>query len=264
MNARASPVLSDAQRNHRRPDAVRRRREGRHCKLRIATLNIGTLTGKGREVAAIMAARRVEILCLQETRWTGGKSGGKARNLGDGCKLYYSGGKQPRNGVGICLNEYWQDKVISVERKSDRIIKMKLVIPGMSITIISTYAPQQGCSQAEKDLFWNQMDDVMSGMPSSEEVIVAGNLNGHIGRDRSGVERWHGGWTIGRRNEEGGRVLEMAQAYDLALVNTFFPKKEEHLITFKSGRNTSVIDYIAIRRDHLGELKTVRLCPGNL
>ena len=83
-----------------------------------------------------MVARGVEILCLQEARWTGGKSGGKARNLGDGCKLYYNGGKQPRNGVGICLSEYWQDKVISVERKSDRRIAMKLVILGMSITIL--------------------------------------------------------------------------------------------------------------------------------
>ena len=65
------------------------------------------------------------------------------------------------------------------------------------------------------------MDSVMSVIPSSEEVVVAGDLNGHVGRDRSGVERWHGGWTIGRRNDEGECVLEMAQAYDLELVNTF-------------------------------------------
>ena len=189
VNARVYPVLRNAQRNNSHPDPLRRRREGRHCKLRIATLNIRALTGKGREIAAIMVVRGVEILCIQETRWTGGKSGGKARNLGDRCKLYYGGGKQPRNEVGICLSEYWQDKVISVERKSDRIIAMKLVITGMSITILSAYAPQQGCSQEEKDLFWNQMDGVMSGIPSSKEVIVAGDLNGHVGRDRPGVER---------------------------------------------------------------------------
>jgi len=76
---------------------VRRRREGRHCKLRIATLNIGTLTGQGREIALIMEVRGVKIICSQVTRWTGGKSGGKARELGDGYKLYYSGGKQENN-----------------------------------------------------------------------------------------------------------------------------------------------------------------------
>lgn len=89
-NAKASPELSNAQRNHHRPDAVKRGREGRYCKLRVATLNIGTITGKRREVAAVMLASNIEILCLQEKRWTGGKSGEKARELGDGYKLYYS------------------------------------------------------------------------------------------------------------------------------------------------------------------------------
>jgi len=93
VNARAYYMLNNVQWNHGCPDIVRRRQEGRHCKLRIATLSIWTLTGKGREIAVIMEARGVEILCLEETRWTSGKSGGKARNLGDGRKMYYSGGK---------------------------------------------------------------------------------------------------------------------------------------------------------------------------
>ena len=59
--------------------------------------------------------------------------------------------------------------------------------------------------------------------------------------DGEGIHRWHGGWTIGMK-DEGERVFEMAQTYDLALLNTSFEKKEEHLITFKSGGNRSVID----------------------
>ena len=80
-------MLSGTQRNQPCPDAAENRREGQDQKLRIATLNVGTLTGKGREIAAVMRARKMDILCLQETRWTGDKSKGKARNLGDGCKL---------------------------------------------------------------------------------------------------------------------------------------------------------------------------------
>ena len=37
------------------------------------------------------------------------------------------------------------------------------------------------------------------------------------------------------KNEEGERVLEMAQTYDPALLNTVFGKKEEHLIICKNG-----------------------------
>ena len=149
-------------------------------------MNIGTLTGKSREISAIMVDRGIDILCLQETRWTGGKSKGKARNIGDGCKLYYSGGNRPRNGVGICLNSYWQDKVIDVQRKSDRIIWMKLVTPGKNFNIISAYAPQQGCDQEENTAFWNQLEEVLRKVPGREELIVAGDLNGHVGQERSG------------------------------------------------------------------------------
>ena len=84
----------------------------------LSLLNIGTLTAKSREIADMMMRRNIDILCLQETRWTGGKSGGKARFIGDGIKLYYSGGTGPRNSVAICLKQEWQDKVIDVTRKS--------------------------------------------------------------------------------------------------------------------------------------------------
>lgn len=128
-------------------------------RYRFATLDIDTMIGKGREVAAVMLAR-IEILCypMMRLRWIGGKSGGKARDLSDGYKLHYCGGKTARNGVGICLSEYWQDKAIAVERTANWIIATKLVIhvPGLSINIASVHALQQGCSQ--EDTFWNQLD----------------------------------------------------------------------------------------------------------
>ena len=83
IQTRAYPV-SDAQSN-RIGLAINMRR----CKesLRITSLNIGTMTRKGRELADPMKARRIDVMCLQETRW----GGNKAREIGDGCKLFYSG-----------------------------------------------------------------------------------------------------------------------------------------------------------------------------
>ena len=106
--------------------------------------------------------------------------------------------KKARNGVGICLSEYWQDKVIAVER-SQTGLYMKLVIPGMSINILSAYAPQQGCSQEEKDLFWKLLESILTGIPEGEELIAAGDLNGHVGMDREEIER---AWRVNDRNEE--------------------------------------------------------------
>ena len=57
-----------------------------NVKLRLATLNIGTLTGKGMELVDTLIRRRVNIACLQETKWVGSK----AKELENtGYKIYY-------------------------------------------------------------------------------------------------------------------------------------------------------------------------------
>ena len=56
-------------------------------------------TGKGRELADIMERRRVDILCVQETKW----KGSKARDIGCGYKLFYHGVDGRRNGVEVIL-----------------------------------------------------------------------------------------------------------------------------------------------------------------
>ena len=69
---------------------VKKQREvckGRHSIIRVGTLNMGTMTGRGRELADMMKQRNVDILCLQETKW----KGSKARNIEGGCKIFYNG-----------------------------------------------------------------------------------------------------------------------------------------------------------------------------
>ncbi|KAK3542858.1 hypothetical protein QTP70_006126 [Hemibagrus guttatus] len=64
--------------------------------------------GKGRELADVMERRKVDILCVQETRW----KGSKARSIGAGFKLFYYGVDSKRNGVGCELEEkerFWSE-----------------------------------------------------------------------------------------------------------------------------------------------------------
>ena len=46
-----------------------KRRMGRKMEVKVGTLNVGTMTGKGREFAEMMVKRKVDILCVQETKW---------------------------------------------------------------------------------------------------------------------------------------------------------------------------------------------------
>ena len=92
-------------------------------KMRIASWNVGSLTGKGRELVDVMQRRKIMILCIQETKWKG-KS---ARGLGQGYKVYYAGENTRRNGVGIILHPDLLESVTEVQRVSDRLMCLKLV-----------------------------------------------------------------------------------------------------------------------------------------
>ena len=90
-------------------------------------------------------------------------------------------------------------------------------------------------------------------VPHKEKLVLAGDLNGHVGESQIGFERWLGGFSVGERNEEGEKILHLAQAFDLAIVNTFYSKRREHLLTYKSGGKATVIDYIMVRRENFQE-----------
>jgi len=45
----------------------------------------------------------------------------------------------------------------------------------------------------------------------------------------------HGGLGYGERNNGGVSILDFVVAYELLIVNSYFRKKEEHLVTFKSS-----------------------------
>jgi len=112
-----------------------------------------------------------------------------------------------------------------------------------------------------KDHGYNYMA-IPDSMPTSEELIVAGELNGHVGIERDGFKRWNGGKTHGNINEEGERILNYARECDLALVNTFFTKSDTKTYTFKSGPNQTVIDYIKIRRESISKIKDSKVIQG--
>ncbi|KAK3568613.1 hypothetical protein QTP86_010636 [Hemibagrus guttatus] len=111
--------------------------------------------GKGRELADMMERRKVDILCVQETRW----KGSKARSIGAGFKLFYYGVDSKRNGVGVVLKEEFVRNVLEV-----------------------------GCELEEKERFWSELDEVMESIPTGERVVIGADFNGHVGEGNTGDE----------------------------------------------------------------------------
>ena len=187
------------------------------------------MTGRSGEVVHLMARMNLQVLCAQETKWRGSK----AREICAGYKLYYHGEDGMKNGVGIVLCEDLKDRVLPVERPSDRVMRMKLEIEVWNI--ISCYAPQTGCTEYEKDQFWETIDSEMQAVNRSERLVVAGDLNIHVGSDKIGCEEVHGGHGVGAPNEEGIKVLDFAlfaMAYQMRILNTSYQKRKNHLVTY--------------------------------
>ncbi|MES6403738.1 hypothetical protein U6P81_12180 [Cutibacterium acnes] len=78
---------------------------------------------------------RVNIACLQETKW----KGKKAKYI-DGFKLWYIGEANNKNVVGIIVDKDLKEEVVDVKRIGDRIITIELVLEKEIINIISAYA----------------------------------------------------------------------------------------------------------------------------
>ncbi|VDL69797.1 unnamed protein product [Nippostrongylus brasiliensis] len=212
--------------------------------VRIGTLNVGTLTGKTRELADLIRRKNIQVLCLQETRW----KGEKAKEIGEGVKLFYKGEGGKKYGVGIAVSEVLKDSVSAVHRINDRIMTLRVDMKEGCWTIISACAPQTGCSENDKDEFYMTLDEAIRSVPEGDMLTIAGDYwNGHVGEERRGMERVHGGHGIGTRNDDGERIVDLASAHDLAICNTFFAKRESQKVTYSSGGRKTEIDYILVK-----------------
>ena len=217
----------------------------------VGTLNIGKMNGRGRELADLMERRNVDILCLQETKW----KGSKARSIGGGCKLFYNGPDGKTNKIEIVVREELAESVLEVKRVSEKLMAMKLEVKGSILNIVSAYAPQVNNSMEEKNNFWKDLDGLIKSVLKQERIVLGANLNGHVGKGNIGDEEIMGRYGAGTRNKERSMVVDFAKRMDLAIINTYIKKKDEHRVKYKSGGKSTQVDYVTCRRRNLKEIK---------
>ena len=58
-------------------------------------------------------------------------------------------------------------------------------------------------------------------------------------------------------------VVDFATRMEMAVVNTYFKKREEHRVTYKSGGRSTQVDYIMCRRAYLKEIGDCKVIAGD-
>ncbi|XP_037801975.1 uncharacterized protein LOC119596719 [Penaeus monodon] len=80
-------------------------------------------------------------------------------------------------------------------------------------------------------------------LPVTEGIWIGGDPNGQVGMGNENAEDCMGEHGYGTRNEEGSHIVAMTQAFRLAMVNTYYTKKDQQLITYSGGNDRTQIDY---------------------
>ena len=63
-----------------------------------------------------------------------------------------------------------------------------------------------------------------------------------------------GRYGAGTRNKKGSMIVDFGKRMDLSIVYTYFKKKDEHGVTYKSGGKSTQVDYVMCRRRNLKEM----------
>ncbi|XP_070050451.1 uncharacterized protein [Nicotiana tomentosiformis] len=141
---------------------------------------------------------------------------------------------------------------------------IKLVVGGSTLNVISAYVPQVGLDEEVKKCFWEELDEVVRGIPHTEKLFIGGAINGHIGSSSGGYDDMHGGFGFGVRNGGGTSLLDFAKAFELVIANSIFLKKEEHLVTFQSLLARTQIDYLVFRKSDKGLCADCKIIPSEI
>ena len=142
------------------------RPSGKHC-IRFGTVNVGTVIGRANEIAE-MFSWKVDLCCLQETRWIGGLASLIKRN-NTIYKFIWCGDQSGFGGVEIMLTEKWVNNVIYVKRYDHRCLQLRFLVGTTMLNVTCCYAAQSGLS-AEENIFYEGVFSIVASTPKGRDV----------------------------------------------------------------------------------------------
>ena len=174
--------------------------------------------------------------------------------------VFSSATKQRHGGVGLAMSKHIHRCLRNVEAVSERILFVTFHgNPQLSITVV--HAPTECSTSTEKDEFYSSLSDHIDHVKRHNIHLILGDFNARIGLD----SHLSHPWVIGSHcyhdstNDNGERLVNFCQEYNLRPAQMRFPQPRNHLWTWTHPNgSTSQLDHILINSKWVNSLRNCR------
>ena len=131
-----------------------------------------------------------------------------------------------------------------------------------NITVIQVYAPTRNAEEAEVELFYEDLQDLLELTHKKDVLFVIGDWNAKVGsQETRGVM---GKFGLGMWNEARQRLIEFCQENAQVIANTLFQQYKRRLYTCTSpgGQHQNQIDYILCSQRWRSSIQSPKTRPG--
>ena len=140
------------------------------------------------------------------------------------------------------VNKRVQNAVLGYSLKNDRMISVRFQDKPFNITVIQVYAPRSNAEEAEVELFYEDLQDLLELTLQKDVLFIIGDWNAKVGsQETPGVT---GKFGPGVWNEARQRLIEFCQENALVIANTLFQQHGLYTWTSPDGQHQNQIDYI--------------------
>ncbi|CAL1685092.1 unnamed protein product [Lasius platythorax] len=211
------------------------------------------------ELTREIQARRVNVLAVQETRWTG--SGTKDTQTHS---IFYSGGDKHELGVAFIVEKCTKENVLDFKAISKRICLLRLRTKFFNLSIINVHAETEDKDDLTKEDFYLKLEQVYDTAPSNDIKILIGDLNAKIGKELTHREIIGKHSLHNESNDNGYRVINFAASRNMIVASTRFPRRDIHKWTWRTpdGKHHNQIDHVLVDKRGASSILNVRSYRG--
>ena len=217
-------------------------------------------------VARELQRYNIDIAALSETRFP---DEGSLREEGGGYTYFWKGTLQTEDrihGVGFAIKSTLLKSLPALPVGiNERLMKLRVSIGGSRYaTIISAYAPTLTSSDDVKELFYQQLNEILQATSKNDKVILLGDFNARVGNDTKSWEGVLGPHGVGRVNKNGLLLLSLCAEHSLCITNTLFQMADKYKATWMHPRSKQwhLIDYVIVRQRDRKDVHLTRAMRG--